>query len=151
MPATATLSTTTLAAAVGPSDQQVKVASTSGLVAGDRLYLEGELMEVTGLGVDPWVNVLRGRDGTAGAAHDSETTLYIGRADQFYSVDPPGVPPEAIPVSPYINVVGGSVWFAQGDVLPSGQTNRWWQKQTTTYSEGPLGVRTETLDPTVST
>ena len=146
-----TLSTTTLSKAVGPSEQQVKVASTTGVLSGLMLFIEGELMEVTSLGVDTWVNVLRGRDGTAGAAHDSDSTIYIGRADQFYQADPHGAPPEAIPVSPHINVVDGGVWFARGDTFPEGQSNRWWQKQSTTYTEGPLGVRVETLDPTAST
>jgi len=151
MPATVTLSTTTLSAAVGPSDQQVKVASTSDVLPGLMLFIEGELMEVTSLGIDTWVNVLRGRDGTAGAAHDSDSTIYIGRADQFFRANPPGVPAEAIPVSPHINVVEGSIWFARGDTLPEGQSNRWWQKQSVSYTEGPLGVRVETLDPTAST
>ena len=151
MPATVTLSSTTLSTAAGASDRQIKVASTSGLTPGTRLFIAGELLEVVSLGIDPWVNVLRGRDGTAGAPHDSGILIYIGRADQFYGVGPTGVPDEAIAVSPYINVTNGTVWFAQGNTLPEGQSKRWWQKQTTSYSTGALGVRVETLDPTAST
>jgi hypothetical protein len=151
MPATTTLSTTTLSAPVGSSDNQIKLASTSGIFTGYRLYLDGELVRVVSLGIDPWVNVTRGVDGTRGAAHPSGVTVYIGEAHQFYTKDPVGRPAEAIPVSPYINVVNGSVWFAQGDVLPIGQGTRWWQKETVTRSVGALGVRTTTLDPESST
>lgn len=151
MPATVTLSTTTLLASVGAGDRQILVASTSGLAAGVRLWVDRELMSVAGLGVGNWVDVLRGQDGTAGQHHDSGTTITIGQPDQFYSQDPVGAPPEAILVSPWINVINGSVWFAQGDTLPTGGTSRWWQKQTTTYGVSALGVRTTTLDPTSST
>ncbi len=151
MPATVTLSTTTLGLSVGASDRQIKVVSTSGLFPGRQLFIARELMEVVSLGIDTWVKVLRGRGGTAGVAHDSGTTIYIGRADQFYESDPVGSPPNAILVSPHINVTSGAIWFARGDTLPGERAKRWWQKQTITYSEGPLGVRVETLDPTAST
>ena len=149
MPATVTLSTTTLSASVGAGDGQVRVASTSGLATDTRLFVGSELMSVVSLGVDNWVNVLRGVDGSAAQHHDSGETIYIGRADQFYSSDPIGTPFVAIAVSPYINVVNGSVWFAQGDA--SEVAERWWQKQTATYGQGALGIRTVTLDPTSST
>jgi hypothetical protein len=151
MPATVTLSTTTLAVSVGVSDTRIKVGSTSGLTPGTRLYVDGEQMRFVSVDVDPWINVRRGVDGTASAAHPSSATVYIGRADQFYSIDPTGRPPDVIPVSPYINVINGSVWFAQGDSQPDGQANRWWQKVTNTYGTGALGVRTTTQDPTAST
>jgi len=149
MPATETLSSTTLAVDCAASDTQIKVASTSGLAAGIHLYCDGELMRVVSLGVDPWVNVQRGVSASAARHHEPSATIYIGRADQFYEQDPSGSPHEVIPVSPYINTANGTVWFAQGDPL-RGQY-RWWQKQTATYSQGPLGVRVVTLDPTSST
>ena len=151
MPATVTLSTTTLSAAVGASDKEIKVDSTSGMLPGLQLYVEGELMQIISLGIDPWVNVSRGRAGTLGLEHDSGSTIYIGRADQFYSQDPQGAPPSAILVSPYINVRNGSIWFAQGDASPDPQVRRWWQKQSATHSIGPLGVRITEYEPTSST
>lgn len=151
MPATVTLSQTTLTEGVDSLARQVRVASTSGLTAGTRLYVDTELMSVVSLGVDSWVNVLRGVDGTSTAPHSSGSTITIGRGDQFYGTDPVGAPPPEIPVSPYINVVNGTVWFAQGDGVPAKQGRRWWQKQSTTFGAGPLGVRTTTLDPTSST
>lgn len=151
MSATETLSSTTLDGAVGASDGQIKVASTSGIRRGYRLYLDGELMEVLSLGVDPFVNVIRGVDGTKGSAHVSGATVYIGQGHQFYNQDPVGRPADSILVSPYINVKAGRVWFARGDNLPSGTANRYWQLQTATYGTGPLGVATTTYDPTAST
>jgi len=151
MPATVTLSTTTLRQVVSATENQIKVASTAGLFPGTRLWIDRELMRVVSLGIDPVVNVVRGVDGTGGAPHSSNSTITIGRADQFYMTDPVGRPDEAIPVSPYINILTGVVWFAQGDVEPVGLSDRWWQPQTTTWEVGALGVRTKTLDPESST
>lgn len=151
MPATVTLSTTTLVNPANRGESQIKVASTSGLTSGVRLFVDKELMSVVSLGVSPWVNVRRGVDGTAAQDHDSSATVYVGDASSFYSFDPQGAPPEAILVSPWINVRTGDVWFAQGDVMPTGATYRWWQKQTVTPSIGALGKRVFVLDPTSST
>jgi len=151
MPATVTLATTTLALSVGASDRQIKPSSTSGLTPGIQLFIRGELVEVVSLGIDSWVKVLRGRGGTASVPHDSGSTIYIGRADQFYDADPVGSPPNAILVSPHISLSTGDIWFARGDTLPGEHAKRWWQKQTTTFSEGALGVAIETKDPTAST
>lgn len=149
MPATVTLSSTTLAVEAQASDSSIKVDSTSGLTPGIRLFCEGELMTVVSLGIDPWVNVRRGVDGTSALYHEPTATIYIGRADQFYAADPVGSPKEVFAVSPYINAVNGAIWFAQGD--PVQGAYRWWQKQSTTYDFGPLGIRTQTPSPTSST
>ena len=153
MPATVTLNTTTLAAFAAIGDTQVCLASTSGLVPGTRLWVDRELMAVVSLGptssAGPLVNVRRGVDGTATTDHASNAVVTIGRSDQFYSSDPDGRPPEAIPVSPYINVNNGNVWFARGDA--SATSNRWWQLQTVTYGAGAFGVVSVALDPTSST
>lgn len=149
MGATVTLSSTTLAQAVNSGDGLIKVTSTAGMTTGMRLFIDRELMTVLSLGVNPWVNVLRGRDGTAASAHNSLATIWIGRADQFYADDPIGAPAPAFSVSPYINVNNGKVWFAQGDALSPAV--RWWQAQTTTYDVGALGIRTTVVSPTSST
>ena len=150
MPATVTLSTTTLSAAVSLLDDEVQLASTSGLFPGIRLFIDGELMEVLRLGVSPNVKVRRGVDGSRSAAHVSGLTVYIGQAHQFYSHDPVGRPDAAVPVSPYINVLNGKVFLPQGDTVASATANRWWQEVTATYGVGALGVRTTTYDPTTS-
>lgn len=157
MPATVTLASTTLAYPLnGSGDTLVSLASGSGITPGLRLFVDRELMTVvsaapaSATGAATFL-VLRGRDGTMAQQHDGGATVYIGRGDQFYDQDPEGAPTEAIPVSPWINVRNGRVWFAQGDVAPTGVASRWWQQQTATYSSGPLGVRIVTLDPTSST
>lgn len=149
MPATVTLSTTTLAQGIGSGDGRIRLASTSGVTPKLRLFVDRELMEVVALEVDPWVTVRRGVDGTSAQAHNGDAVIYIGRADQFYDGDPVGAPPLTYPVAPYINVKTGQVWHAQGD--SDGNAVRWWQAQTTTYSTGPMGVRVATLNPTSST
>lgn len=151
MSATVTLSTTTLSEGVDGSSCRLKVASTAGIVPGLRLYTNGELMTVLRIEVDPWVCVSRGVDRTAATPHSSGETVYIGRADQFYSAPPVGRPDASILVSPYIDAVAGKVYFAQGDVTPSGSAVRWWQEQTATRVQRPLGGTTTTLDPTSST
>lgn len=154
MPATVTLSTTTLIEGVSATPRTIKVASASGVVIGRRLYIDKELMAVTALVVSTTaytlVQVTRGVDGTSSAPHSSSSVVTIGQPDQFYHVDPLGAPPNAIPVSPYINVRNGKVWFAQGDTQPDGQTVRWWQEVTTTYGFGALGYRTQVKVPTSS-
>ena len=152
MPATVTLASTTLAAELLPGDRLVKLAAppTNGIITGTCLFIENELVSVVAADVPAsGVVVLRGQGGTTASYHEPGATVYIGTADQFYRTDPTGSPGEVIPVSPWINVVGGSIWFAQGDPL-TGQY-RWWQRQTMTPGIGPLGVRTRTYDPTSST
>lgn len=151
MPATVTLATTTLTSTLGAGDTRIQVASTSGIMPGTFLYLDGELVLVVGLDLDPWLRVKRGVEGSSSIPHASSVTVYIGRGDQFYGSDPIGRPPAVIPVSPYINVINGAVWLAQGDTIPSGTANRWWQRQATTYGTAAMGVRTATLDPASST
>lgn len=154
MPATVTLATTTLQEGVSASARQIKVASSSGITAGIRLYIDRELLSAVSLGVATanytQVNVRRGVDGTTATPHSSTAVITIGRGDQFYDSDPVGAPPSEIPVSPYINVLNGKVWYARGDTGP-GQTVRWWQERTTTYDVGPLGVNVTSSSPTTST
>jgi hypothetical protein len=150
MPASVTLSTTTLVNSVGPSADTLVLASTAGVGAGTRLFIDGELLKVNSVAVEG-VKVRRGDSGTAASSHVSGSTVYIGRADQFYSQDPVGTPLSVIPVSPYINVINGSTWFAMGDTVPDGNSARWWQRGTPTYAVGSLGIRTTTTDPTAST
>lgn len=153
MPPTVTLSSTTLAVGVDAAATRIKVASTTGMVANTRLYVgaypSGELMRVDRIDVDPWVVVTRGVDGSKVSPHAIGDTVYVGRADQFYSTPPVGRPDGAIAVSPYIDVVAGKVYFAQGDT--GTQSVRWWVEQTTVRTVSALGVYTTTTTPTSST
>jgi hypothetical protein len=144
MAALATLNTTTLATRVGPLDGAIQVASAAGLLPGTRLFHGRELMQVISLGVGNWVNVRRGVDGTVTGPHPSSATLTIGRADQFYSQDPVNPPPSEILVSPWINVLTGDEWTAQGDEAGPGLEARLWTKTVNTPSIGALGVRVVT-------
>ena len=149
MPATVTLAQTQFAQTVRRADSQVALASTAGITAGTALYSDGELMSVVSLGVSPMVNVRRGQGGSFAVDHTTGNPVWIGTPDQFYSIDPVGRPHQVVLVSPWINVKNGSVWFAMGDVEPSGSAHRWWQKQVYTDSHsGP--VVTSSFSPTAS-
>lgn len=145
MQATTTLATTAFLSTVGASDTQVNLASTSGIVPGVFLYANREAFKVVALtGVGNYVAVLRGRDGTATQPHGTGETVYIARGDQLYQSDPMGLPPAAIPVNPYINVLTGALWTVQGDDVGPQANARSWQPITTTQSAGSLGVRVTT-------
>ena len=152
MPATVTLSTATLAYGVDPRADEVTLSSVSGVYPGFCLFIDQELMTVLRLLDSARVKVGRGIGGTPAQDHSSSATVYIGKPEHFYSADPIGVPSSAIPVSPYINVLNGRVFLAQGDAaqFPGQQVNRWWQPVETTYGVGPLAVRFSTQDPTSS-
>ncbi len=152
MPATVTLSTTTLAIGIDSGAGEITLASVSGISPDLCLWIDRELMSVNSLvpGTNR-VKVRRGIGGTAASAHSSSALVTIGRGDQFYSSDPVGAPSSEILVSPYINTTNGSIWYAQGDATPSGRTYRWWENVTTTYGYGSLGIRTQESAPTSST
>ena len=150
MPATVTLAQTTLAEGCDAAQTRIKLTSTAGVLPGLKLYTDGEVLAVMRLDIDPWVQVRRGSCSTAAMSHYAGSIVYIGRDDQFFQGPPVGRPAPSIPVSPYIDVVGGKIYFAQGDAVPAG-TLRWWQAQTQTATVGPLGVRSISFDPTSST
>lgn len=155
MPATVTLSGTLLDQPVDASSSRIKLQRTNsvGAFPGIYLFVDRELMKLVSFAPSGggWCNVLRGVSGTSGAPHDSGAAVFVGRGDQFYSTDPVGAPPEAIPVSPYINVINGTIWFAQGDSEPTGRTYRWWQPLTIGIKPGALGFLTADVNPTSST
>lgn len=149
MPATVTLSTTTLTSGMNPRETKVYLASLSGIYPGYRLFVDKEQMEVLSTERTNIANVKRGSDGTASSAHLSGATATIGQAHQFYFQDPIGIPDSAIQVSPYINLRNGKVFYAQGDT--DSASLRWWQEVTTTYGSGALGIRTVESSPASST
>lgn len=145
MQATATLATTTFASAVAMNDNQVLLSSTSGIVPGVRLFCNGELLGIIGLtGIGNAATVLRGIGGTATRRHATNDTVYIGRGDQFFLMDPVGTPPLVTSVNPHINIANGNIWVIQGDDTGGNTGMRSWQKVTIAQSIGPLGVRVNT-------
>lgn len=145
MQATVSLSTTGLAADVSASDTLWTLTSTSGVAPGVLLYASRELVAVDRLtGIGNQVIVRRGVEGTVSSPHTTADTFYIGTGVQFFSQDPAGLPPNPIPVFPYINVLNGVLWTSQGDDTGPNQQGRTWQPITTSQSIGPLGVRVNT-------
>jgi hypothetical protein len=142
MAATVTLSSTTLNASCAASDTQVQLTSTTGVVPNTRLWIDRELLAVIDLGIGTWVLVRRGVDGTAAGPHGSMAVVTLGRADQFFQDDPVGLPPSPIQVSPYINVLNGKMWIAQGDETGPNAAGQYWQDVTTVRGVGALGERT---------
>jgi hypothetical protein len=139
--ATVSLSTTTFSNTVEPADSRVILASTSGITPGVRLYVDRELMAVDRLtGIGNEAVVLRGIEGTAASRHATNSTIYIGRGDQFYSSDPIGLPPAILPVYPYINVLTGVVWVAQGDEVGAGNAGRIWAPITLAMARDGVGA-----------
>lgn len=150
MPATVTLTQGTLTYGISSGDEEVVLSTVTGIDRGTRIFIDSELMSAKAAPNGLRVKVLRGVDGTPAAPHSSSAVCTIGRADQFYTEDPKGRPDNVIPVSPYINVVNGSIWFAQGDSLPDSSL-RWWQEMTTEYQIGAFGVRFSESAPSSST
>ena len=148
MPATVTLATATLTYGIDSGASEVTLSDVSGVRPGYRLFIDRELLQAQSVSGSV-VKVKRGIGGTANSKHDSSATVYIGRSDWFYQQDPVGAPEPAIPVSPYINVSNGKVFFAQGDATSTAY--RWWEEAVTTYGTGPLGVRTRTSSLSAST
>ena len=102
MPATVTLSTTTLTTGVDSGASEVLLASYAGINAGNCLWIDRELMKVIVL-PDGSCKVRRGYGSTSSARHQSGSTVTIGSPEQFQSKDPVGSPDSSIPVSPWIN------------------------------------------------
>jgi hypothetical protein len=147
--ATVSLSSTTFATTVEPSDTLVNLASTSGIVPGVLLYCDRELLAVDRLtGIGTQAIVRRGQDGTAATRHATNATVWIGRGDQFYSSTPTGLPPAILPVYPYIDVRTGVIWVAQGDETGVGNAGRIWAAVTIAMVPGSLGnAQTVTTTP----
>lgn len=151
MPALVTLTTTTLTTRVNAADSSVNLASTTGVLPGYRLYVDQELLGVLRLGLNTSVDVVRGVDGTAATAHASSQTVTIGQGDQFYLSDPVGPPPSEVLVTPWINVLTGAQWTAQGDETGPNVQARWWARTEHTHGTGALGVRTDVAAASVTT
>jgi hypothetical protein len=143
--ATVTLATTSFARPVEVGDRIVTLADVSNIVVNEvapiQLFVDGELMSVEkAVGVANQFYVYRGDDGTVSSRHATNATVYIGRSDQFYNVDPVGLPPNELPVYPYINVRNGSIWTAEGDESGPGLQGRIWSRVTRTIDAGALGI-----------
>ena len=143
--ATNTLKTTTFSTECDHSDPTVQVSSTANIVPGQFLFANRELMRVERIGITSGINnalfCRRAQGGTSAQRHVAGQIVYIGNGNQFYTYDPKGEPPQAVFVSPHINVLTGDIWVVLGDDGGPQNANRWWSKQSLFENVGPLGVR----------
>ena len=137
-----TLSTTTFSQTVEPSEITVTLASVANVSPGDGLAAGTELLKVIAYAGGTSVRVLRGQSGTMTQRHVSNQTVTIGRMDQFHTTDPFGPPPIPVQVSPWVNVLTGQQWIAQGDETGPNGSAQWWAPTQSTHGVGALGVRT---------
>lgn len=153
--ATVSLATTSLAAPTAAGESVIRLASLTGIVPKMRLYVDREMMTVVGVvnATAGDVQVIRGGHGTASQRHSTQSTVYIGRSDQFYDQDPVGMPLDVIAVYPWINVLTGTKWVPMGDEAGPGLLARQWSPLTDTPFTSALGVLqhnvTADIDPLV--
>lgn len=86
------LTTTTLNGAVALTDSSITLTSATGLVAGMYLFCDGEWMVVAkDYTSGTTVNVLRGRDGSAQAAHVTGANISFGNVSDFANSGAPSL------------------------------------------------------------
>lgn len=86
----ATVSNTTLSAAVARETRTIPLTSVTGLSVGYLLFVCGEAMRVTAVG-SASAEVIRGDQGTTALRHASSALVYFGPPDYFSFVVPRGV------------------------------------------------------------
>src|SRR5215472_1914063 len=90
------IATTTLSAAIGATDTQFGLASTTGITAGvsttgaglTYLYVEAEMMLVTSVPVSGVVTVSRGQLGTVATTHAASVPVVAGAPTDFPQFTP---------------------------------------------------------------
>jgi hypothetical protein len=118
--AQASLTSTTLSAAITSSQNSFVVASATNITAQSAsspslqtaIYVDHELMYVVGVN-GTTVTVTRGYQTPAGP-HLSGATVLAGRPQQFYNVDPPAqgsCTAATTQITPYVNVTTGAQWL----------------------------------------
>ncbi len=111
-----TLTQTTLAAKINASQNQITVASTTGITVANNttatvIYVDRELMTVLAVDtVTKELTVARGADGTPASGHASGAMVLAGNPTWFFDIDPQGTTDNAL-VTPYVNVMNGRQWL----------------------------------------
>lgn len=86
------LTTTTISAALGATDRSMTVASATGFAAGYKFLIDGEAGEVDKSYVSGTaIPILRGRDGTAQAAHVVTSNVTVGTGADWANAAPGAV------------------------------------------------------------
>ena len=117
--AQATLTTTTLSAAISSTSvKAIVVASATGFTANTTsLFVDKEFMSIEAVN-GTTITVIRGAFGTKAALHNSGATLYVGPSNYFFSSDVSGgCTSTNLLVLPFINTNNGKI----SDCRSSGQ------------------------------
>ena len=115
------ITSTTLSAALGIGDTTATVASTAGFPKGSLIQIDSEFMPLTSttLSGSSALNIRRGDQGTAPAAHASGARVLIGQPSDF----PAPAPGQAI-VQPYAQPSVSQTYTAAGALsIPTTKTN----------------------------
>ena len=145
---TNTFLTPTLLTSVGEGDTSVNLSSVVGIIPGYHcIFVDDELIKIVSFGLGTSVNGIRGIEGTTNERHGSGSAVYIGPAHYFNYRDPNGIPGRPPLTNPWINLLNGNVWFAEGDESGPNVDARRWVLQTTMLGAGPLGINSVTLTP----
>lgn len=124
--AQATLTQTTLSAALNNTATSFNVASASGAAAGYIVYVDREAMRVNSVSSNT-LTVQRGVNGTSAQAHAASAVAFLDQAQYFYNTDMSGTCTATNQVVlPHINVTSGQIaqcvngrWQGQaGSYLP---------------------------------
>ena len=116
MSAQNTLIQTTLSSKVGPGDNNIFVASTTGITVAQNttatmIYIDRELMTVLAVNTTTGeVTVARGAAGTPAAGHAKGAMVLAGNPTFFFDHDPQGTTSNQL-VTPYVNVSNGLQWL----------------------------------------
>jgi hypothetical protein len=77
------LTQTTLSLAKAPNDKTLKLASATGLVAGNLIYCEGEWYRATDATLTPTINVVSGYNGSLALPHENGAPAFFGSPLDF--------------------------------------------------------------------
>lgn len=117
----ATLTQTTLAAAVALTDKTIQVSSATGFVVGYGLWVDKEYMTISAIN-GTVIEVFRNRAGTL-SKHASGVAVYVGPPNYFVTKSPTGAALAAdVKATPVINIrtgemfnVASALWVPQAD------------------------------------
>src|SRR5262245_4100365 len=117
-----TTNDTTLAAAVLPTDDRIRLTSGTTVARGQIAYAARESMlilgQVSATDTTLWL-VARGRDGTPTLSHNSGAKVKTGPPEYFTMYDRAGAANAATELAiPLVNVITGNVFDINASALP---------------------------------
>lgn len=115
------LTSTTLAAACGANDMQIKVTATTGFAAGQVIRIDNEVMVQTGAASGTYIPVRRGLDGSAQLAHGILAAVATGLNTDLAN-PPPGQFTLIKPADPARITLGADATLTATDLNITGTT-----------------------------